>query len=226
MPQETTQEFAARLNQAIEAYPTAPPTPHGRLSWLKRELERQGTKVSLNTVHKWIKGMSRPREDKMRDLARFLKVDEVWLSLGRRPLQSSQAEPEITARAKGAVLYVAGLVEVAGGRVNFPATNQKDPTSIQVDLGDGPIGVVVVTPQSHDEATISFVVPEPVGQDRIWAVVPGTSLTPALHDITAAPRQMLGGFSIATFNTSKNADANPALPAPIKTLKALEKTTA
>jgi transcriptional regulator with XRE-family HTH domain len=201
--QETTKEFAARLGLAIEAYPLAPPTPHGRLTWLQRQLEQQGTKVSINTVHKWVHGLSRPREDKVRAIAQFLKVDEVWLTLGQKPVEGQRPTPNKTTHAKGAVLYVAGLIEVTGGRVVFPGPDDNTATSIWADLGEGNIGIVVVMPQSEENGTLSFVVPEPVGHDRVFAVVPSKDLLPTIHDITRAVRQSFGGFSVVAFETEK-----------------------
>ncbi len=73
VPQKTAIEFGERLSQAVEAYPSAPTTAHGRLSWLQRELKKHGgVKVSVNMVHTWMHGLSRPRDDNLRALARLL----------------------------------------------------------------------------------------------------------------------------------------------------------
>lgn len=204
MAQTTTEEFGHRLTQAMEASPHAPPTPHGRLSWLKRELEKHGTKVSVNTVHKWCHGLSRPREDNVRALARLLKVDEVWLSLGRKPVESPKQSAEGAARAKGAVLMLAGLIEVAGGRVTFPAGDEVTP-HLWVNLDNEQFGAIVVTPQGRDGAQVSFVVPEPAGPHKVLAVVgePG-SLNVQLLDLTDVQRQSLGGFSVIALETRKD----------------------
>jgi hypothetical protein len=221
MAQQTTKEFAARLTQAIEAYPLAPPTPHGRLTWLQRELERQGTKVSINTVHKWVNGMSRPREDKVRDISRLLKVDEVWLALGRKPVEGQRPTADKTAHGKGATLFVAGLIEVSGGRVSFPAPDDETATCLWADVGGGNFGVVVVMPQSHENGTVSFVVTEPVGQDRVFAVLPGKDMSPSVHDITGYERKSFGGFSVVAFDTGNGETdgTNPRFPAALKSLK-------
>ena len=50
---------------------------------------------------------------------------------------------------------------------------------------------------------LSFVVPESVGHDRVFAVVPGKDLLPTIHDITTAVRQSFGGFSVVAFETVK-----------------------
>ena len=50
---------------------------------------------------------------------------------------------------------------------------------------------------------LSFVVPESVGHDRVFAVVPGKEILPTIHDITTAVRQSFGGFSEVSFETVK-----------------------
>ncbi|MDF0602895.1 hypothetical protein P1J78_19305 [Psychromarinibacter sp. C21-152] len=201
MVQSTTEEFGLRLTQALEASPHAPPTPHGRLSWLKRELEKHGTKVSVNTVHKWCHGASRPREDNVRALSRLLKVDEVWLALGRKPVESPKHSADSAAKAKGAVLMLAGLIEVAGGRVTFPSEGEGTP-HLWANLNSEQFGVIVVTPQSREGSQVSFVVPEPVGPHKVLAVVsePG-SMQVQVVDLTDVQRQSFGGFSVVSLET-------------------------
>jgi hypothetical protein len=145
--------------------------------------------------------VSRPRKDKVRAIAQFLKVDELWLTLGRKPVEGQRPTPDKTTHAKGAVLYVAGLIEVTGGRVVFPRSDDTTATSIWADLGEGNIGIVVVMPQSDENGALSFVVPEPVGHDRVFVVVPSKDLLPTIHDITRAVRQSFGGFSVVAFET-------------------------
>jgi hypothetical protein len=65
--QKTTEDFAYGLNQSVAAHPLAPPTSFGRVTWLKRQLQAySGETISLNTVHRWLTGASRPREDRIR----------------------------------------------------------------------------------------------------------------------------------------------------------------
>lgn len=70
-------------------------------------------------------GLSRPREDNVRALAKLLQVDEVWLTLGRKPSASAEQVAAEATRASGAVLLVAGLIEVNGGRVTFPSKDER-----------------------------------------------------------------------------------------------------
>ncbi|MZR13405.1 helix-turn-helix domain-containing protein [Maritimibacter sp. DP07] len=199
MVQETTEQFGRRLAQALEAFPEAPPTSHGRLTWLKRALEKKaGVKVSVNTVHKWVNGVSRPREDNMRALARVLMVDELWLAMGRRPVDHGEAAPPTPERAHGVVLLVAGMVEVNGGRVTFPDAEAEGTPHLHVNWNGEQFGVVAVLPQAKDGSSISFVIPEPVGDARVVAVIQDGDTR--LLDLTEVPRRTFGGFSVTKIN--------------------------
>jgi len=212
MAQKTTEQFSERLARAVEGYPLAPPTPHGRVTWLMRELEKQiGVKVSLNTAHKWMTGASRPREDRVRDLARMLRVDEIWLAFGKAPTATPVQVESQAHRARGATLLVAGLIEVCGGRVSFA----DDGKSLSVSHDGVNFGLVPVVGQVS-ESKISFVVPEPVGDSRVVAVVPNArgAFDVDLLDATRLPRQNFGGFSvfevhIGARGSYKQADGTP-----------------
>ncbi len=53
-------------------------------------------------------------------LAKVLDVDEAWLSLGINPVESPTEKKVRNAVADGAVNYVAGLIQMAGGTIAFP----------------------------------------------------------------------------------------------------------
>ncbi|HDY4931569.1 TPA: LexA family transcriptional regulator [Yersinia enterocolitica] len=71
------EEFAQRLALASKE---AGLDDHGRGSAIARAL-----KISSKGVSKWFNGESIPRPAKMQELAKFLKVDPVWLQLGINP---------------------------------------------------------------------------------------------------------------------------------------------
>ncbi len=205
--QETTAEFGYRLTQALEGHPHAPPTSFGRLTWLKRELEKvAGVNVSVNTVHKWVHGTSRPREDNIRALAKVLKVDEVWLSMGRKPVETESAPP-VAATARGPALLVAGLIEVSGGRVTFPDPGAGETPHLWANIGDKQFGIIAVTPQSDDGEKVSFVIPEPIADHRVLGVVQAAASTPgicvSILDLTEVERQSFGGFSVVQLERRK-----------------------
>lgn len=198
MSQNTTKEFSFRLRQAVDGNPMAPPSDFGRQAWLREKLQKEaGLKVSPNTLHKWFNGTARPREDNIRTIAKVLSVDDVWLALGRRPLADASSIQEQATRANGATLVLAGLFEMKGSRVTFPSDD--DGVNLWVDSGKGRIGLTVVTPQVKGEA-VSFIVPEPVGSNRIVSLgIPDqcdNSVCMDILDLTDCPRQNFGGFSV------------------------------
>ena len=197
-------EFAARLRQAIDAHPNVPSGQYGRLTWLQRELERVGVSVSVNTAHKWYHGRSLPRPDKIQTIAGVLKVDDVWLTLGRSPHQHAAPAALQVGRANGAVLLLAGLIEMAGGRVTFPSEGSLP--HFHVNLGAARFGAIVV--QTNKVGTkVSCLVPEPTGASRVLAVSirEGANMPTAafdLYDITGFPRRAFGGYSSVEFEAS------------------------
>ena len=204
MAQETTEEFAHRLRMAVKAHPLAPPTPHGSQRWLLRRLETEtGLAVSQNTVHKWYTGTSRPRGDNLRKLAKVLSVDEVWLSLGRKPVVDGVSLGAAASGATGAILVIAGMIEMAGGRVTFAGT--EGAAHLHVSLGGSNTSVIAVAPQAREQGKVTFLVPEPVGSSRVVGVLvdemPGHSASIDLLDLTNAPRQNHGGFSTLSVET-------------------------
>lgn len=197
---ETTIEFSHRFIRAVEGHPRAPTTAHGRQVWVRERLKKEAAlTVSANTLSKWFNGTARPRPDNIRKIAKVLQVDEVWLAMGQTPGQQESSRIAGAERAKGAVLLVAGLVEMAGGRVTFPGKEQTH-TDLQVNL-DGDRFDVMVVVLTEQAGSSSCFVPEPVGGARILAVAPGMSCDNAsacinLYDLTDVERQNLGGFSV------------------------------
>ena len=204
---DTTEEFAHRFNRAVEGHPLAPPSAHGRQSWVLEKLEKEaGLKVSANTMSKWFHGTARPRPDNIRKIARVLRVDEVWLAMGQKPVQQSVGGMAGAEAARGAVLLVAGLIEIAGGRVTFPGKDHA-PVDLQVNMaGDQFDAVVVVLTEQGGKTTC--IVPEPVKDARILAVAgrvpPAADPCSAcinLYDLTDVGRQTFGGFSVIELET-------------------------
>lgn len=223
---EMAEEFSRRLQQALDTSPHAPAGQYGRLTWLQRELEKQaGVSVSVNTAHKWYHGMSLPRPDNIRAIARVLKVDEVWLSLGRSPQPSAEPATVQVGRANGAVLLVAGVIELAGGRVTFPSEGTLP--HFHANLGTARFSAVVV-PCTEAAGQVSCLVPEPVGTSRVLVIrarqgrgVPAAAFD--IYDITGAPRQVLGGYSLAQFTAGPKGELVPATGngTPIKALPSI-----
>jgi len=128
-------EFAKRLGQACEGHATIPPLHSGRLTWVKREMERRfATEISVETVRKWFSGEAKPRHDKLVSLAQLLEVDVGWLSLGLDPTLQPRERKLRNAMADGAVNVVAGLIQMDGGYPAFPEPADQVALDNHVDL--------------------------------------------------------------------------------------------
>lgn len=197
---QTANEFAHRLAQALDSCPTAPEAQYGRLSWLQRELKKAtNTEVSVNTVHKWVNGMSLPRPDNIKAIARVLKVDEIWLALGRKPVAETEGDRTHASQTSGAALLVAGLIESGGGKVIFGSPGTVP--HLKANISGKDISVIAVAPQVAN-GKAAFVIPEPVRDSRVVAirqvahVENDQCLCLQVVDLTDLPRQSLGGFSV------------------------------
>lgn len=226
---DTTEEFSIRFNRAVEGHPLAPPSPHGRQSWVLEKLKKEANlTVSPNTMSKWFHGAARPRQDNIRKIARVLQVDEVWLAMGQTPAPKATAA-QGAERASGAVLLVAGLIAMAGGRVTFPSKEQA-PADLQVNINGDQFSVVVVV-LSEKDGTASCIVPEPTKTARVLAVAPTRveggaqpSSRMNLYDITDVDRQSLGGFSVVQLEAvSERRYRAPGMSRLLAPLESIEK---
>ncbi len=128
-------EFAKRLTDSCNKDPRVPNLNRGRLTWLRRRLkETSDVIVSVETVRKWFSGDSKPRDDKLRHIARLLEVDEAWLSLGVSQNASSGEQCGQIISVNGAVNLVAGLIQMSGGHPAFPAVGDLRATEAAIDL--------------------------------------------------------------------------------------------
>lgn len=125
--------FAKRLETACERNPHCPTNGRGKQKWLYEALfERFAVKVSPEAARKWFAGETRPKPKLMAMIAQILEVDEAWLSLGITPDETPVEKRKRNAMADGAVNYVAGLIQMAGGNIAFPVAARKD--SHEADL--------------------------------------------------------------------------------------------
>lgn len=144
--------FARRLNSAADGHPHCPPLHHGRLTWLRDELQkRMKMDVTVESVRKWLAGETKPHQDKILALAEILRVTPGFLAIGEEGTPREQK-----ARGKlvdGAVNIVAGLIQMDGGSVAFPEK-------------DGPVDLHAIIKAGHysfnvaaQDATGKFQVP-------------------------------------------------------------------
>lgn len=121
-------EFSQRLAQACDNLSTiVPPYGHGRQVFIARNL-----KVTQEAVRKWFTGDSRPKVNKMKELAALLEVDEAWLSLGVEPELDRREKRIHSEKTEGAVYVLFGLLTMSGGHCAFPGP--KDPRAEYVDF--------------------------------------------------------------------------------------------
>lgn len=173
--------FSKRLNTACDGHPHIPEYGHGRQTWIKERLN-----VSHEAVRKWFTGTSRPRPDKMRELALALEVDEAWLSLGIAPDLEPRERRARNAQADGAVNLVTGLIQMNGGHCAFP--DIKDPRGGFVDVyaivRGTSYSVHVSLATTFAEGMFNFVVPKEYQECRVIGVVHARSTRVHLIDMT------------------------------------------
>lgn len=123
----TESTFAKRLATACEQNRDIPGYGLGRQTWVK---EKMG--VSHEAVRKWFTGESRPRPNKMAELATILGVDEAWLALGIKPAMKPKEVRAWNTRAEGAVNVFTGLLQMGGAHCAFP--REDDPAADFVSI--------------------------------------------------------------------------------------------
>lgn len=160
--------FSKRLNSACDGHPHVPPYGQGRQTWIKEQLG-----VSHEAVRKWFSGDSRPRPDKMRQLARILEVDEAWLSLGIVPDLAPQEKRTRNLQVEGATNAVAGLMQLNGAHIAFPG--ERDPRAAYVDLyaiiKGAQYSVHVALAKHVSNGTYKFTIPKEYEDCKVIGVV-------------------------------------------------------
>lgn len=159
--------FSDRLRRICDTHDREDLRSYGRQAVIARAMD-----VSEETVRKWFSGAMAPRPDKAKKLAKFLGVDEVWLVLGRDPDVGAKEQKVLARNASGAVLYVRGLLQLAGGItadvgtresrkfVDFYLTVDGQQTPVHVAFGrETEDGFVIPIPAEHDETLVLAVLP-------------------------------------------------------------------
>lgn len=107
-------EFARRLKQACDESPLVPEHGRGRQVYIAKKM-----RVTQEAVRKWLEGESLPRPDKIKDLAKVLGVDPLWLQLGTSPLEIAEKR-QAALRGDAAVYGVMSYLLLAGYHVAVP----------------------------------------------------------------------------------------------------------
>lgn len=127
-------EFGRRLNQACDQHPHCPPLHHGRLQWIRSEMQKRGQPISIESVHKWLRGDNKAGQRYCEVLAEVLGVDPGWLMLGYAPEMQPKERRARNAMADGSVNLVAGFIQMDGGHPSFPEEGDKRAEDGQIDL--------------------------------------------------------------------------------------------
>lgn len=115
------QQFAERLERALELNPNAPPKFHGERVWLVEQMLQRGKPVSAETVRKWTSALAMPSHDKVPVLADALGVDVDWLLYGNTVSDRARKRVQHSVDASAATNLVAGIMQMNGAEVVFPA---------------------------------------------------------------------------------------------------------
>jgi transcriptional regulator with XRE-family HTH domain len=128
MVANSKKDFAERLNEACSSTTPAIADGRGRRAELRRRVIAVGlTKVSGESVRKWLSGESIPSMDNIRFVATALKVNADWLLTGRPEPYARAADS--TARS----LSMESPTNVIFGQFN-PAISEV--IALMQDLGD------------------------------------------------------------------------------------------
>lgn len=167
----SAEQFAERFASALESNPNAPPKFHGERVWLVEQLLKHGLTVTPETVRKWLNGQSMPTHDKVPILADVLGVDADWMLYGDESSNAAKARVAHNVDASAATNLVAGIIQMSGATVHFPAPKVSTSTHLNAVIGkvNYPLHIVVgdeldgvveaVVPVKSSDAVILCVVP-------------------------------------------------------------------
>lgn len=174
-------DFAARLDKACDDSPHIPEKGKGRQLAIAKILG-----VSQEAARKYFAGLALPRPIKMQLLAEKLDVDKSWLALGERPEMPRDAKKLAGRVAEGSVLMVAGTIQIAGGKIAFPAPS--DARSEYVDMyaiiGGHKLDIHVSNGRLVAPSKIEFIVPREYPELRCIGFVQSNSPFFTLLDLT------------------------------------------
>lgn len=187
--------FAQRVNTACDQNPHIPAYGMGRQTWVK---EKMG--VSHEAVRKWFLGESRPRPEKLTQLANVLECDEAWLALGKKGDLDPREKRARNLNVEGAVNAVTGLLQLNGAHCAYPG--DKDAAGAYVDIYAINRGVQmsihVSLAQQGPAGVFKFTIPKEYEHCRVIGVVHSRATRLHLinlnHDMIERHGERKGGF--------------------------------
>jgi hypothetical protein len=187
-------EFADRINKTADLNPNVPPLRSGRLVYIRNELKKHGTEVSLESVRKWFSGESMPHHSRATLLAEILKVDEGWLLFGTDPSSTPTQRRLRNAMNDGAVNFVAGLAQMDGATVAFPEDDDRYAMAQHIDLHaiirGASYAIHVVVAEERDNGRMVFAVPTDLRNTVPIGVVRQEGFNFSLYEITPIALEM------------------------------------
>lgn len=179
-------EFKDRLVKACNEHPDIPPFGSGRQTVIAKKIG-----VSQEAVRKWFVGEAKPRPRAMSALAKFLKVDNLWLSMGA-DFREKDALKDV-ARQKDTGLYAfCGYATDNGYTVGINDDNEttadlmliRDAHVVFVKVINVKAGAVQMKQQTQNVITVLayrnadagfsfdfYVLPEPFNQTKKFSVL-------------------------------------------------------
>jgi transcriptional regulator with XRE-family HTH domain len=206
--------FGKRLSQAVSSHPRAP-GGHGQQAWLRQELKnRFALETSKESLSKWFAGVVLPRPRTLNQIAEVLQVDPAWLSMGVTPITKPKEKMVRNAVASGVVNYVAGLIQMQGGTIAFPASESEDIDLIAIVNGEH-LSFQVKAFQ-HEKSMLKLHLSPKVEGLTVLGVDLGkgfadTEIIRVPHDVIEKHATKKGGFQELTLDSNYRVDGE-ALP--------------
>lgn len=166
-----TEGFPNRLKQACDDSAAVPEMGRGRYVAIAKFMG-----VSEEAVRKWFSGDSRPRVKAMTRLAKYLGVDEGWLSLGIMPEVSPREKRVWAAQASGAVYILFGMIRAFGGTSAFPADNDPDRVNLKAIIGAVSVDLYVAAAKKTEDNEYVAYIPRGYKDSKVVVFVPGKKM--------------------------------------------------
>ncbi|WP_285275262.1 S24 family peptidase [Halopseudomonas bauzanensis] len=117
--QKIRDEFAARLNKALDDVPSVR-AARGRNTDLHELLRAHGLSSSKQATHKWLRAEAMPEKDNMRLIARVLGVRAEWLEYGHGDMHSSTGEEDAVEKESNVIAADFSQKRARDGEIDIP----------------------------------------------------------------------------------------------------------
>lgn len=180
------EKFVKRLELACENHHLAP-SGHGRQAWLRQRLNQDfNIDVSAEATRKWFAGVAKPRPKVMLALSKILDVDVSWLSLGVDQTEKPRDKAKRSAIAAGAVNFVAGHIQLAGGNIAFPEGEDEQEDVFAIVRGKRHAVTVIL---GNVMPKFKIAVPQHAFANTVLLVVP--TKNPLVYEFFRLPSEIL-----------------------------------